>query len=168
MDNQARSWDKAKGKVVNILTSRPWLLPFIYHIYSLQGVKLIELKTLLGLKTAVVKRGLWWLIKSGIVEKKGEKYVISQQHTKHLAKLMLAACTTGRRYVVKIGKVYLVAVVRKSRITAYSVPEDALNKLLNRKLENRSIKDIAAEVKMPLKLTARALKLYETLNTCWR
>ncbi|MET1159686.1 MAG: hypothetical protein ABWW65_01880 [Thermoprotei archaeon] len=161
-----RNEESGKQVLVSVLTSKPWLLPILYHVYSLQGAKLNELKELLHLRTQVIKRALWWLTKSGLVEKSGEKYIVSKNYAKYVEELALTLCTTGREYVARIGRTYIVVVIRRARITAYTVPEHVLKKLMNRKLENRSVKDIAAETGMPLRLTARALHLYRILDNC--
>ena len=157
-----------KGLLVALLTNKPWLIPFLYHIYSLQGVTLNELKEILGLRTSVIKRGLWWLTRNGVVEKTGDKYVINREYVKHVEEIMMTSCITGKEYVVKIGKTYFVAIVRKTRITAYTVPEEIFTDFLNRKLENRTVKDVAAETGYPERLVARVLKLYTILETCRR
>jgi hypothetical protein len=78
-----------KGLLVALLTRRPWLIPFIYHVYSLQGATLDELRELLGLKTSVIKRGLWWLIKHGIIERSGDKYVVSRDYSSIVGELIM-------------------------------------------------------------------------------
>ncbi len=157
-----------KGLLIALLTNKPWLIPFIYHIHSLQGVTLNELKELLGLKTSIIKRGLWWLLRNGIVEKSGEKYIIAKEYIKHVDELLLDTCTTQKEYVVRYGKTYFVAIVRRARITAYTVPEEIFKDFLNRKLENRSVKDIASETGYPERLVARVVKLYQILEICRR
>jgi len=155
-----------KGRVIALLVEKPWLLPFLYHIYSLQGATLNELKEILGLKTYIIKRGVWWLVKSGIVEKSGDKYVVSKAYVKPVEEIMMYVCTSGREYVVKMGSTYFVTIVHRTRITAYTVPEYLFREFLNRKLENRSVKDIASETGYSVKLVARVLKLYSILDIC--
>jgi hypothetical protein len=70
--------------------------------------------------------------------------------------------------VLKIGSTYYVAITRRARITAYTVPEEVFKDFLNRKLENRSVKDIASETGYPPRLVARVLKLYNILDSCRR
>lgn len=164
-----KDWRKiigGKSLLIALITSKPWLIPFIYQIHSLQGASLNELRELLGLRTSIIKRGLWWLMRNGIVEKINDKYVISKNYIKHVEELTLNTCTTKREYIIKYGKTFFVTIVRKTRITAYTVPEELFKNFLNRKLENRSVKDIASETGYSEKLTARILKLYQILDTC--
>jgi len=155
-----------KGLLIALMTEKPWLLPILYQIYSLQGASIEELKELLGLRTYIVKRGVWWLTRNGIVEKSGEKYVVVKDYLKAVGEILMSACTTGREYVVKIGSTYFVSIVRRTRITAYSVPERILREFLDKELGSKSVKELAGETGYSERLVARILKLRAILSEC--
>ncbi len=157
-----------RGLLLALINNKPWLIPFIYHIYSLQKTSIEELREILGLRTSVIKRGLWWLMKNNIVEKTGDKYMINREYIRYIDELILNYCITGKEYVLKIGSTYYVAIVKKTKITTYTVPEKILREFLNKKLENRTPKDLSAETGYPEKLVGRVMKLYEILDICRR
>ena len=155
-----------KAVFIDLITRKPWLTPVIYTVYSLQGVTLSELRENLGVRTSVVKRALWWLMKHGIVEKTGEKYIIAKDYTSIVDELFLNSCRVGKTFVFKIGSTYFIAVVRNSKITAYSVPEKYLKEASSLKLENVKPVELSREAGIPVKLASRIIKLHSILENC--
>jgi len=155
-----------KAVFIDLITRKPWLTPVIYTVYSLQGATLSELRENLGVRTSVVKRALWWLMKHGIVEKTGEKYIITREYTSVVDELFLNSCRVGKSFAFKIGSTYFIAIVRNSKITAYSVPEKYLREISSLKLENMKPTELSREANIPVKLASHIIKLYSILKNC--
>ncbi|ADI32623.1 hypothetical protein [Staphylothermus hellenicus] len=163
--------DEISGKavVITLMTKRPWLIPFIYYIYTYSGLTIEELRKLVGVRTQIIKRALWWLAKNNIVEKRGEKHVIKEEYSKHIEKLLLDHCTTGKTHVLKIGKTYFVAIIRRTRISTYTVPEDLYNKLVEYELNVQTEfqpEDLANSLNIPIRLAHRVVALRRILREC--
>ncbi|OYT40398.1 MAG: hypothetical protein B6U89_02285 [Desulfurococcales archaeon ex4484_58] len=157
---------KGKGLLLALITRKPWLIPFIYHVHVMQGATMNELREILGLKSMVIKRALWWLTKNGIMVKAGEKYVIEQSYRKHVDELLLNTCTTGKRYVVKLGRTYFVAIVKRTRISTYTVLEKHYEELKNIDPEKASMEEVAKNKKLPVKIVSKTFDLIKTLKEC--
>ena len=156
--------------ILVLITRRPWLTPFIAEIHSLGGTSIGELRELLGVRTPIIKRALWWLQKYGVVEKSGEKYVISQEYRPVVDELKLQLCKQGRVYVLKLGATYFVIAMRRTKITSYTVPEKLIEKLdeltTNAGGAEFTPKDLVDTLSIPYKLASRVVKTYKLLRAC--
>ena len=170
MSNKTKDTEiSPRGILLALITKKPWLLPFIYYIHSYSGLQLNELRELMNLKTLIIRRALWWLTKYGIVEKSGEKYVITEKYRKILDELLLNYCTTGKVHVLKIGKTYFVAIVKRTRISTYTVPSDILDKLIEMETNVQmefTAKDLSDALGIPFNLAQKTLKLKQVLSEC--
>ncbi|GEM_PF-1586560 len=158
-----------RGVLLALITRKPWLIPFIYYIYTYSGLRLNELKELMNLKTLIIRRALWWLTKYGIMEKSGEKYIVAEKYRKILEELLLNYCTTGKTHVLRIGKTYFVAIIRKTRISTYTIPSDILDKLVEMETNVQTeftAKDLSDALGIPIKLAQKTLKLKQILSEC--
>lgn len=159
-----------KDILAHILSKRAWIIPILYHIYSLGGAKISELRKILGLKTMVLKRAVWWLTKYGLIEKSGEeKYVLSKDYRGIIEELFMSMCRTGRYYIIRYGATYVVITVKKTRISSYTVPSKLLEQLI--KLEEQvgssfTHIDLANSLNIPPKLAYRVVKLRNLLKEC--
>lgn len=167
IDNEEKTGGKAV--IVALITRRPWLIPFIYYIYTYSGLTLQELKELTGLRTQIIKRAIWWLTKNNIVEKRGEKYVIKEEYSKHVSELLFNYCSTGKTHVLRIGKTFFVVIIRKTRISTYTVPQDLYSKLTEYESNVQTEfqpKDLAEALNIPIRLAHRVIALRKTLQEC--
>lgn len=158
-----------RGLIIDLLTRRTWLLPFIYYIYSYQGLTISELRQLTGVRTQVIKRALWWLRKYGVIEQRGEKYMVTGDARPIINEFLLDYCSTGKHHVLKIGLTYFVVIIRKTRITAYTVPAQYIEEL--RKMEENvqaefTAEDLADTLGIPRSLAHRITYLRKILREC--
>ncbi len=153
-----------------VLTRRPWLIPFIYEIHGLGGASISELRESLSIRTPIIKRALWWLQKYGVIDRSGDKYVIEQDYRPLIDELKLQLCRHNREYVLKLGATYFVIILRRTRITSYSVPEELVNRLeeliTNAGGTEFTPKDLADALSIPYKLASRVVKTYRLLRKC--
>lgn len=160
----------AREILVHIASKQTWLVPILYYIYSYGGLKLQELREIMGTRTRVVKRGLWWLTKYGVIERTGEKYVFNPEFREAFTKLIwMDYCVVGSRHLFKIGKTIFVVKVSPTRITSYTVPAGLLDKLKSLE-ENIEAKYTPLEASqalgIPLKLARRLTKVHNLLKEC--
>lgn len=159
-----------KAIIITLITKRPWLIPFIYYIHTYSGLTLEELRKLVGVRTQIIKRALWWLAKNNIVEKRGEKYVIKEEYARFIEKLLFNYCTTGKTHVLKIGKTYFVVIIRRTRISTYTVPEDLYDKLVEYELNVQTEfqpEDLVNTLNIPIRLAHRVVALRRILRECY-
>ena len=158
-----------KEIIVFIASKRPWLIPILYTLYSAGSADIQELKEILGVRSTIVKRGLWWLTKYGVVEKSGEKYIVSKDYRPILDEMFLDMCRTRHYYILRFGATYLVIVVKKTRITSYTVPVKLVNELA-RMEENVgtqfTVIDFAQAANIPPKLASRVVRVRRLLLEC--
>lgn len=156
--------------LAHILSNRAWIIPILYHIYSLGGARISELRETIGLKTMVLKRAIWWLTKYGLIEKSGEeKYVLSKDYRRVIGELFMTMCRTGKYYIIRYGATYIVINVKKTRISSYTVPGKLVEELI--KLEEQvgssfTHIDLANSLNIPPKLAYRVVKLRNLLKEC--
>jgi len=158
-----------RGLIIDLLTKRTWLLPFIYYIHSYQGLTLDELRELTGVRTQVIKRALWWLRKYGVIEQCGEKYIITEDARPIIDEFLLDYCTTGKHHILKTGSTYFVAIIRRTRITAYTIPAQYIEEL--KKMEENvqtefTAEDLANTLGIPRNLAHRITYLRKILKEC--
>jgi len=91
-------------------------------LYSYPGLTVEDLRGVIGLKTSVIKRGLWWLKKHGVVEEKNGKLFISRGYVNVLRPVILRTCSTGSAHVLLLDKVIVVFQVRSGKIDYWSMP----------------------------------------------
>ncbi len=158
-----------KDIVFTLLTRRLWLMPILYHIHSYGEIGYDELKQLLCLRTQVLKRALWWLVKYGVVERRGNRFRVVQDYRVVLSELFLNKCIYRNYYIFRYGETYFVSIIRRTRITAYTVPAKLLADI------DRMKADVDTEFKptdllslkgIPLKLAYRVVKIHRILREC--
>jgi hypothetical protein len=106
----------------NTIREKPWLFIIAYYVYSYPGLSIEELKNTSGLKIDVVKRGVWWLRKVGVVEERNNKYYISTTYSKVLESTILNTCRLGDTLILLLDEVYIVYRVTSGRIQYWSIP----------------------------------------------
>jgi len=158
-----------KNQLVMILTKKPWLMPILYQIYSYGEIEYEELKQLLGVRGPLLKRALWWLIKYGLIERYDNKFKISINYRNILEGIFLNKCIIRNHYVFKIGATFIVTIVRKTRISAYTVPAQLIEKLSNLEANvgtSFTAKDLMNTLGISAKLAYRVVKAHEILKQC--
>lgn len=160
-----------RALLATIITRKPWLIPILYTIHSLGGsLKITEIRETLGIRSAILKRGLWWLQKFGLIEKSDDKVVINSDCRIALDKLFFDICRTRNYFIIKHGSVYVVISVKKTRIAAYTMPVqiiEELNKLSRDVGAEFSAKDFSKALSIPPKLAYRAVKTRRLLLECY-
>jgi hypothetical protein len=161
-----------RGVLALIAVKRTWLIPILYYIYSYSGLSLGELRELTGLRSKVLRRALWWLLrKYGVVEESGEKFIVKKDYASILDKLLINYCVVGKRHVFRLGKTYFVVNIKHNRVTSYTVPADLVEKLQelqsNIGVEFQPL-DLSQALNIPLNLAKRVIQTYKLLRECWK
>ncbi|ADV65540.1 hypothetical protein [Desulfurococcus mucosus] len=160
-----------RGLLYSIVMADPWLYPFIYLIYSSQGATLDDLRSMTGLRTQLVKRALWWLLKSGVVEEAGGRYYVSRGFARHVEELRLSTCITGGVYIIQLGDAYIVVSLGEGRVSHWAVHRELYDKLLELE-RNAGASFTGREVSQALSIdvgtATRLVRLRELLRECWR
>ncbi|RLG84182.1 MAG: hypothetical protein DRO40_02145 [Thermoprotei archaeon] len=158
-----------RNQLVMVLTKKPWLMPILYQVYSYGEIEYGELKQLLGVKSPLLKRALWWLIKYGLIARYDNKFRISNNYRNILEEIFLYKCIIRNRYVFKIGATFIVTIVRKARISAYTIPAQLVKELSNLEVNvgaSFTAKDLINTLGIPSKLAYRVVKTHEILKQC--
>lgn len=158
-----------KERLLTVLTKKTWLIPILYQIYSYGAIKYDELKQLLNIRGSLLKRALWWLVKYGIIEKYYNEFRISVNYKSILEEVFLNKCIVRNYYVFKIGKTFIIAIIRRTRISAFTVPAQFIEKLskLEANVETRfTTKDLMDVLGISAKLAYRVIKTHEILKQC--
>ena len=112
-----------------VIAERPWLFIVARYIYSYPGLTLEELKEISGLKAEVVKRGVWWLKKYGVVEERNGKLFIPRSFAKIIESLIFNTCSTVDMHILLVDMVYIVFRIRGGKIEYWSLPAEYYEKI---------------------------------------
>lgn len=116
----------------NIVASKPWLLAIINAIYSNPGLTLEKLREVTGLVMGVLRRGVWWLTKYGVVEIKNNKVFVRAEYIKAVEELKYNYyCNMKNTHIVLLDKVYVVLIIRDGHLKYWSLPVEYYEKLTN-------------------------------------
>ena len=155
--------------LVLLVTRRAWVLPILSAISTLGGASVRELREELGVRTPIVRRGLWWLSKYGIIEKTGDKYVITDDYREAVDTVLHEYCHVGNQYVYRIGATYIYVHVKKTRVHAYTAPEKYIADLMRLEEEGGGVfsaLDYSMTRGLPIKLARRVVRIRELLRVC--
>lgn len=143
------------GRLCDVLTRLAWLIPFAYAIAKL-GVrpKPSELSKALGTRSAVAKAAIRRLRLAGLLSGSGLK--------PEAAACLEGVRVMGRRYVWRTGGNYVLVVVKRSRVAAYTVPVEVVETVRSSGL--RSVKELSQALSLPPVVVSRALRVLEVLN----
>jgi len=159
----------SRDKLLQLITKRPWLLPVLYHVYSYGEIDYGELKQILGIRGPLLKRALWWLVKYGIIKRRDSRFRVSSGYRGFLEELFLNRCIVRRYYVFRIGMTYIVVVVRRTRISTYTVPSkpvEELSRLEANAGAKFTVKDLVDTLGISSKLAYRVIKTHDLLREC--
>ncbi len=161
-----------RGVLALIAVKRTWLIPILYYIHSYGGLSLEELRELTSLRSKVLRRALWWLLrKYGVVEESGQKFIVKKDYASILDTLLINYCVVDKRHVFRLGKTYFVISIKHSRVTSYTVPADLVEKLQelqsNIGAEFKPL-DLSQALNIPLNLARKIIQTYKLLRECWK
>ncbi|WP_042666722.1 hypothetical protein [Desulfurococcus amylolyticus] len=159
------------GKILySFIISNPWLYPFIYAIYSTQGASIEELRSIIDLRMQLVKRALWWLVKSGIVEEKGGRFYIRREYMDYVNELKLSTCILKDTYILRVKDAHIVVAVRNGRIIHWAVPSELYDKVVELE-KNTNVVFTSGEVSQALAIdigtATKLVKLRRLIKECW-
>lgn len=155
--------------LVLLVTRRAWVLPILSIITGLGGATAREIRGELGVRAPIVKRGLWWLSKYGVVEKSGDKYVVSTDYRDAVERVLRDHCHVGNQYVYRIGATYIYVHVKKNRVHSYTAPEKYVAELIRLEDEGGGVfsaLDYSMATGLPIKLARRVVRIRELLRIC--
>jgi hypothetical protein len=161
-----------RGVLTLIAVRRTWLIPILYYIHSYGGLSLDELREITGLKSKVLRRALWWLLKKySIVEESGTKFIVKREYADVLDTLFMNYCIIDKRHIFRLGGTYFVVSIKRSRVTSYTVPAELIEKLheLQTNIESEfQPLDLSQALGIPLNLAKRVVQTYKLLRECWK
>jgi len=112
-----------------VIAERPWLFIVARYVHSYPGLTHEELKEVSGLKAEVVKRGVWWLKKYGVVEERNGKLFISRSYVNVLRSLITRTYVTSGAHILLLDKVIIVFQVKSGKIEYWSMPFEYYEKI---------------------------------------
>lgn len=120
--------------VARIVAERPWVIYVLLGLLDSGGVATAsDVASLLGLNTYVVKRGMWWLKKYGLVEI-DESSTPRRYRVKSLPptveRLRSSKRVCGNTTVVEYGDAYIAFVGRRDEVVTHVVPRALVEALL--------------------------------------
>ena len=153
----------------NIIARSPWLYPLMRAIFSTPGLTIEELKDAMGLKMDVIKRGVWWLKKYGLIEEKEGKLYIAQRFSKPIEELSLNTCSLGDAMILLLDEVYIVYAIRERRIEYWSIPAKYCREILryeNMVGSSYTVRDIAHILNVDESTAKRVQLLLNLIRRC--
>jgi len=115
-----------------ILNKCPWTLVLLFKLKDLGSeATALEIAKELGVRTYVVKRGMWWLRKFKAVEEdvsvEPKKFKITIEAIRALDKIVLNKWVKGNTTVILYGDMFYVFICRSKEIVVKTVPRDVVN-----------------------------------------
>lgn len=153
------------SKVGELLYERPWTLPIVITmLVENRYLSAREIAEVWGTRTSIVKRGLWWLTKYGLVERltnEVTKYKLKDEILLSFKKLLRERWTRDNKLVIRRGSIYFVITVRKKRILARAVTEDVVEKVKEAlaTCKEKKLSNIVQATGLSPKLVSVALKV---------
>jgi len=121
------------------------------------------------LKMDVVKRGVWWLKKYGLIEEKEGKLYIAQRFSKPIEELSLNTCSLGDAMILLLDEVYIVYAIRERRIEYWSIPAKYCREILryeNMVGSSYTVRDIAHILDVDESTAKRVQLLLNLIRRC--
>jgi len=115
-----------------VLSTCPWTLVLLFKLKDLGGeATAFEIAKELGVRTYVVKRGMWWLKKFKAVKEdvsvEPKKFKITVEAIRALDKIVLNKWVKGNTIVVLYGGMFYVFICRSREVVVKTVPRDVVN-----------------------------------------
>lgn len=117
-----------------------------------------------GVRTSIVKRGLWWLTKYGLAEKLTNeitKYRLKREIISSFKELLRERWIRDNRLVIKRGSIYFVLTIRKRKILTRVITENVVEtvKKALTAYKDKELAAIAQATGLSPKLVSIALKV---------
>jgi len=115
-----------------VLSKCPWTLVLLFKLKDLGGeATALEIARGIGVRTYVVKRGMWWLKKFKAVEEdvssEPRKFKMTVEAIRALDKIVLNKWVKGNTIVVLYGDMFYVFICRSKEIVVKTVPKEIVN-----------------------------------------
>lgn len=150
--------------------AKPWLFVVLQPLFSYKGLTLEELREVTGLSMEVLKRGLWWLKKLGILEERNGKFYVKSEFYKHLEELLLSYCRVNGIHLLLIDNTYIVIRVKNPRsIYHWAIQKSLFNSLVEVEKfagTRLSVGEISNTLGVSLGVATRLSKLRTLVEKC--
>ncbi len=159
-------------RVEKIIVSKPWLLPFIVYLSRNPMGTMSTISRILGVKSSITRRALWWLSKTGIVEISREErkryYQVREESLDALDKITRRVHYHDKTYVLRLDDEYIMVRVRRNRIIPYTIPVEITSKIerILREAPDQefTINDLILSMNIPARLLVQALRVLKVLG----
>jgi len=153
-----------------VLSKCPWTLVLLFKLKDLGGeATAFEIAKELGVRTYVVKRGMWWLKKFKAVEEDAsvepKKFRITVEAIRALEKIILNRWVKGNTIAILHGNMYYVFICRSKGIVVKTVPKEIVDNV--RLYVMKGVSDINAlyeKTGISKPLLSTALRILRTLS----
>ncbi len=116
-----------------LLARKPWLLPavitMVKHPFAMTTSEIAER---LGVKSALIKRALWWLSKIDAVacsESIPRRCRLREQARREAMGILQSSFQREGRLVLRQGREYLLIAVKPTRISVWTVPVEVVERV---------------------------------------
>ncbi len=159
-------------RIEKILASKPWLLPFIVYLARNPMGTVSTISRVLGVKSSISKRALWWLSKAGIIELKNEggkrSYQVREEAINALDDITRRIHYHNKNYLLRITNEYILVRVRRNRIIPYTIPIEIINsieRILKEAPEQEfTVNDLVLSMNIPARLIVQAIRILRILG----
>ncbi len=159
-------------RVEKIIASKPWLLPFIVYLSRNPMGAMSTISRILGVKSSITRRALWWLSKAGIVEisREGRKrsYQVREEALDALDKITRRVHYHDKTYVLRLGNEYILVRVRRNHIIPYTIPAEITSKIerILREAPDQefTINDLILSMNTSTRLLVQAIRVLKVLG----
>ncbi|RLG72367.1 MAG: hypothetical protein DRO23_10560 [Thermoprotei archaeon] len=153
-----------------VLSKCPWTLILLFKLKDLGGeATALEVARELGVRTYVVKRGMWWLKKFKAVEEDAsvepKKFRITAEAVRALEKIILNRWVKGNTVVILYGDVFYVFICRSREIVVKTVPKEVVNTIRSYTVKGViGVDQLYEETGISKPLISLALRVLSTLS----
>lgn len=115
-----------------ILSTCPWTIVLLFKLKDLGGeATALEVAKGLGIRTYIVKRGMWWLKKFKAVEEdvnvEPKKFKITTEAMHTIDRIFLNKWVKGNTTVILYGDIFYVFICRSKEIVVKTVPREVVD-----------------------------------------
>lgn len=115
-----------------ILSTCPWTIVLLFKLKDLGGeATALEVAKGLGIRTYIVKRGMWWLKKFKAVEEdvkvEPKKFKITTEAIHAIDRIFLNKWVKGNTTVILYGDIFYIFICRSKEIVVKTVPREVVD-----------------------------------------
>ena len=170
--NDTIEYTGLEKRLRGFLKSKPWLLPFLVYVSRNPMGTISDVSRILGVRSSIVRRALWWLSKIGVVSvsREGDKryYRVAEDAINLLDEITRNTRYYNRNYVLKINGEYIVVRVKRNRIIPYTIPAsivDTVERVLrNAPNQEFTLNDLVFSTNISPRLLVLALRVLKILD----